>query len=125
MVYGSSAGSLVGAYFVAGQLPHFGNEVYYDVLTTAGKEFIDLQSILRSVGLGALDFRFKSIARMFTDRIGKPVLNLNYLLGTIMQQTKRLDWDVFWEKQLSNKQPLKVTRVSSHIRFVDLLSCYF
>lgn len=34
-VYGSSAGSLVGAYFITGQLPYFGTEVYYDVLTTA------------------------------------------------------------------------------------------
>ena len=37
------SGSLVGAYFVAGQLPYYGPEVYYDVLTSAGKEFIDAQ----------------------------------------------------------------------------------
>ena len=69
VVCGSSAGSLVGAYFVAGQLPHFGMEVYYDVLTTAGKDFIDIQAILRSIGLGIFDFRLKSIRNLFTDRL--------------------------------------------------------
>ena len=29
-------GSLVGAYFIGRQLPYFGPEVYYDVLTSAG-----------------------------------------------------------------------------------------
>lgn len=57
VVYGSSAGSLVGAYFISEQLPYFGPEIYYDVLTTAGEEFIDKKSILRSLGLGALDLR--------------------------------------------------------------------
>jgi hypothetical protein len=40
VVYGSSAGSLVGAYFITGQLPYFGPEIYYDVLTTAGIDII-------------------------------------------------------------------------------------
>ena len=43
-------------------------EVYYDVLTTAGTDFIDLQSALRSLGLGMLDLRFKSLRKLFTDR---------------------------------------------------------
>ncbi len=51
-----------------GQMPYFGNEVYYDVLTTAGKDFIDVQSTLRSCGLGVLDLRFESIVKLFTDR---------------------------------------------------------
>ena len=41
VVYGCSAGSVVGAYFITEQLPWFGPEVYYDKLTTAGKSFID------------------------------------------------------------------------------------
>ena len=32
-------GSLVGAYFIGRQLPYFGPEVYYDVLTSAGSYF--------------------------------------------------------------------------------------
>ena len=55
---GSSAGSLVGAYFISGQLPYFGPEIYYDVLTTAGEEFIDKKALLRSLGVGILDVRF-------------------------------------------------------------------
>lgn len=68
VVYGSSAGSLVGAYFIAKQMPYEGPEVYYDVLTTAGKDFIDIHSLLRSVGLGLFDLRFQSIKVLFTDR---------------------------------------------------------
>lgn len=34
VVYGSSAGAVIAAYFVSGQLPYFGPEVYYDALTT-------------------------------------------------------------------------------------------
>eukprot|EP01039_Chlorochromonas_danica_P009973 gene9972-11023_t len=99
VVYGSSAGSLVGAYFIAQQLPYYGPEVYYDVLTTAGKDFIDAQSILRSCGLGLLDLRLKSLKSLFTDRMGKPVLNLNYLFTNIVQRIKPLDWEVFWQQQ--------------------------
>ena len=108
VVYGSSAGALVGAYFVTGQLPYFGPEIYYDVLTTAGKEFIDAQMILRSCGLGLLDFRVESLLGLFTDRMGKPVLNLEYLLEKIVQTIKPLDWETFWGKQVSGQLSLKV-----------------
>eukprot|EP01036_Dinobryon_divergens_P027851 gene27851-36696_t len=108
VVYGSSAGSLVGAYFIADQLPYTGPEVYYDVLTTAGKEFIDAQAILRSCGLGIFDLRLKSLIDLFKDRMGKPVLNLNYLFDTIVQRIKPLSFDVLWEKQLNQKIELKV-----------------
>ncbi|CAM9782440.1 unnamed protein product, partial [Ectocarpus fasciculatus] len=42
-VYGSSAGSLVGAYAIAGQvwMPRLGCSVYYDTLTGTGRHFID------------------------------------------------------------------------------------
>ena len=108
VVYGSSAGSLVGAYFIAGQVPYYGPEVYYDVLTSAGEEFIDTLAILRSCGLGLLDLRLDSLFRLFTDRMGKPVLNLDYLLGTIVQRIKPLNWEVFWKKQQNKEQVLKV-----------------
>ena len=72
VVYGSSAGSLVGAYFISKQLPYFGPEVYYDVLTSAGKEFIDAQAILRSIGLGVFDLRVESLMSLYRDRMGKP-----------------------------------------------------
>ena len=40
-IYGSSAGTVIGAYFNTRQLPWFGPEIYYDSLTTAGKSFIE------------------------------------------------------------------------------------
>ena len=108
VVYGSSAGSLVGAYFISRQLPYFGTEIYYDLLTSAGQEFIDVQALLRACGLGLLDLRVDSLIRLFTDRMGKPVINLDYLLDTIVQRTKPLDWNTFWAKQESRNQTLKV-----------------
>jgi hypothetical protein len=45
-------------------------------------------------------------------RLGSPVLNLNYLLDTIVQRVKPLDWTVFWTKQASGKVPLKVSSMS-------------
>ena len=107
-VYGSSAGSLVGAYFISRQLPYFGTEIYYDLLTTAGHEFIDLQALLRACCLGLLDLRVGSLIKLFTNRMGKPVINLDYLLDTIVQLTKPLDWNTFWAKQTSRNQTLKV-----------------
>jgi hypothetical protein len=39
---------------------------------------------------------------------GKPVLNLDFLFRTIVQKIKPLNWDRFWEKQVSKTLPLKV-----------------
>lgn len=105
VVYGSSAGSIVGSYLITGQLPWFGPELYYDRLTTAGRDFIDTRRLLRALGFGLLD------PRLLKDVItrpehGKPVLNLPYLLQTTMQETKPLNWDKFVERQ--NTLPLKV-----------------
>ena len=109
VVYGSSAGTLVGAYMISKQLPYFGPEIYYDVLTSAGEKFIDAQAILRSCGLGLFDLRLQSLRSLFRDRMGKPVLNLDYLLTTIVQRIKPLDWSTFWSKQQSPAtQPLKI-----------------
>ena len=105
-VYGSSAGTIVGAYFITKQLPFFGPEVYYDRLTTAGKKFIDTKRLLRAIGLGLVD------PRLFRDVLtrrksgGKPVLNLPFLLKTTVQDTKPLDWDTFAQRQ--SVQPLNV-----------------
>lgn len=110
-VYGSSAGALVGTYFISGQLPHFGPEVYYDVLTAAGREFIDLAAVLRSCGLGALDLRPRSLVSLFRDRLGRPVLNLDYLFDTIVTRVKPLRWDAFWQKQVTRQLQLKVSGV--------------
>lgn len=99
VVYGSSAGALVGAYFISGQLPYDGPEIYYDILTNSGSNFIDKRALLRSIGLGWLDVRPSAIKALFTDRIGGRVLNLNFLFQSIVQKAKPLNWDKFWSKQ--------------------------
>ncbi|VEU33660.1 unnamed protein product [Pseudo-nitzschia multistriata] len=107
VVYGSSAGSIIGAYFITGQLPWFGPEVYYDQLTTAGKSFIDTGRLLRALGLGVLNP--KLLRDVITRRnSGKPVLDLDFLLQETMQRTKPLDWATFEERQQTNTQPLKI-----------------
>lgn len=105
VIYGSSAGTVIGAYFNTRQLPWFGPEVYYDSLTTAGKKFIDTKRLLRALGFGLMDPRL--IKDVLTrPKFGRPVLNLDYLLRETMQEKKPLDWDKFLEMQ--SKQPLKV-----------------
>jgi hypothetical protein len=40
--------------------------------------------------------------------MGKPVLNLNYLFDTIVQRIKPLDFNLLWEKQMTQQLELKV-----------------
>jgi predicted acylesterase/phospholipase RssA len=117
VVYGSSAGAVVAAYFCSRQLPWFGPEVYYDQLTTAGDKFIDLKRLLRSLGFGLADPRLIKDVLVRPDN-GKPLLNLRYLLEVTMQTSKPLDWQAFQERQAV--QPLKVvaTGLNSQRPFV-------
>jgi predicted patatin/cPLA2 family phospholipase len=115
-IYGSSAGCLVGAYFVTKQVPYDGPQIYYDMLTTAGKTFVDKKAILRACGLGALDLRPASLRSLATERLGKPVLNLDYVLDNIVRKMKPLNWEKFWEQQQSGKQKLKVRLAYAFIR---------
>jgi predicted acylesterase/phospholipase RssA len=106
VVYGSSAGTIVGAYLISKQLPYFGPEIYYDRLTTAGKQFIDTKRLLRAIGFGMVDPRL--VRDILTRRRdgGKPVLNLPFLLKRTVQETKPLDWDLFAQRQ--SIQPLHI-----------------
>ncbi|EED94788.1 predicted protein [Thalassiosira pseudonana CCMP1335] len=105
VVYGSSAGTVIGAYFITRQLPWYGPEVYYDALTTAGDTFINTKRFLRAVGLGFLDPRLVKDV-IFRRNHGKPVLDLSFLLKTTMQEKKPLDWKTFEEMQ--KVQPLRI-----------------
>jgi predicted acylesterase/phospholipase RssA len=109
IVYGSSAGSIIGAYFVTGQLPWFGPELYYDQLTTANKSFIDTNRMLRALGLGALNPKLLKDV-LLRRNAGKPVLSLEFLLEETLQRTKPLNWESFVERQKSDvhTQPLKI-----------------
>ena len=105
VVYGSSAGTVIGSYFITRQVQWLGPEIYYDSLTSAGNKFIDTKRLLRAIGFGLLDPRLlKDVISRRRD--GKPVLNLNYLLKETVQNRKQLDWDKFVEMQ--RVQPLKI-----------------
>ncbi|GAX16709.1 hypothetical protein FisN_21Hh150 [Fistulifera solaris] len=125
VVYGASAGSLIGSYLITDQLPWFGPELYYDKLTTAGRQFIDTRRLLRALGFGLLDPRL--LKDVLTRRaFGKPVLNLSFLLQKTMQETKPLDWDTFVAKQ--STIPLKVVvsdLKSERSRALDMAGGYF
>jgi predicted acylesterase/phospholipase RssA len=119
VVYGSSAGTIVGAYLITGQLPWFGPELYYDCLTTAGRRFIDTRRLLRALGMGLLDPRL--VKDVVTRRqAGKPVLNLPFLLRQTVQETKRLDWPKFVERQAT--LPLNVVTSGLHCESAVVLN---
>ena len=105
VVYGSSAGTVVGSYLITEQVTWSGPEVYYDCLTSAGRDFIDARRLLRALGYGLLDPRLLKDVVTRPD-FGKPVLNLPYLLKDTLQKNKRLDWDKFVERQKT--LPLKI-----------------
>lgn len=106
VVYGSSAGTIIGSYFLTAQLPHFGPELYYDCLPSAGRDFIDTRRLLRSLGLGLVDPRLLRDVLTRRRNGGKPVLSLTYLLKDTVERNKPLDWEKF--KKLQSTQPLKV-----------------
>ncbi len=67
-VYGSSAGALAGSLFVTQTMP-IGPTIYYDDLISKG--FIDLKN-------------------MFSR--SKPIMNIDYLMDTVLKQRKPLNW---------------------------------
>jgi predicted patatin/cPLA2 family phospholipase len=111
-VYGSSAGSLCGAYWIAPPfgMIQYGTSLYYDLLTGkhSQKFFIDKTRALELLGYG--------FARYFTPRFlkeilglrekGLPLLNLDYLLRTCVEDMRPLDWVGFAERE--KKIPLYI-----------------
>ena len=65
VVYGSSAGAMVGAYFVSRQFA--GVAIYHDILPLAGRRFINKARLLYAIGLPALQAKVE-------------VLDLDFLL---------------------------------------------
>ncbi len=76
-VYGSSAGAMNGAFFVAGQAA-FGTSIYYENINNAS--FVSLRRLIGS----------------------RPILNLDFLVWNVMCGAKRLDV----ERVLSSRVPL-------------------
>ena len=78
VVYGSSAGSICGAYLVSRQLPLYGASVYFG--DVADRRFIDKRALL-----------YPYIRR----QRARPVLDLDLLLDDIMVNRKPIDWESF------------------------------
>lgn len=78
-VYGSSAGALNGAYFLAGQA-RMGTSIYYEDINN--RSFIDFARPLR----------------------GRPIVDLDYLIDDVASKRKPLDCDVL----MSRRAPLTV-----------------
>jgi predicted patatin/cPLA2 family phospholipase len=78
------------------------------MLTEKGDHFIDKTALLRTVGLGLLDLRWENLIGLFMDYMGKPVLNLDYLLDEVVKTKRPLNWEKFWGKQANGEQPLKI-----------------
>lgn len=88
------------------QDPRYGCSIYYENLPMAGRRFIDLRNVLRSLGLGALRLTPSGMRDLVQRRLGMPVLNLDQLLVEIVQKQKPLDFDRLWACQPT--QPLRV-----------------
>ena len=132
VVYGSSAGAMIGAYFISRQFS--GVQIYHDILPSAGSRFIDKGKLLFAAGLpGWLNFflRRKSgtideIMSFIPDpealgsRLSSKksrnqnsltnVINLDFLLVQVMGILQPLDWNIFTKNEAS--QPLKIVASS-------------
>ena len=104
-VYGSSAGTLIGAYFLSRQLPLYGCSIYPDQFPSAGREFLDLRNIARTLGFAAPPVGHRD-QRPAARRLGMPVLNLDYVHDEVVQKRMPIDWARLWEAQ--EHQPLRV-----------------
>lgn len=111
-VYGSSAGSVVGSYFVSRQMSI---DVYTEVLTTAKAKFVSPTRLLSSLVTGLMDSAVNATNPLFSKYSRKnPAMNISYVIDDIMREggVRPLDMDLF---QANDKlQPLRV--VSSTVR---------
>lgn len=104
VIYGSSAGSIVGAYFVARQLPVYGAQIYYDVICSIpenGQRFIDLWALRHHPYLRVARKKDKQYYAKGT----RPVLLLDRLIDTVMREQRPLIWSQFLKYH--NLQPLR------------------
>lgn len=126
VVYGSSAGAIVGAYFVSRQLPLFGARIYYDLLCAPHKHgpFIDVRAFRNHPYVQKLLGVLRERPSDKTEHIvskrkenKRPVLWLDRLIWEVMKERAPLDWQRFWNNHLV--QPLvpvaaSLTRQKTH-----------
>lgn len=108
-VYGASAGSMVAAYFVSRQSA--GVQIYHDILTSAGRAFIDKTKLLAAVGFANPFSANKSRSPRTDPPVPETnVFNLDFLLEEIMGHNQPLDWETFARNDA--RQPLHVVTSS-------------
>jgi hypothetical protein len=84
---------LVAAFFVSRQLN--GTLIYSETLPRAGKEFLDRSRLMSAMGIGFIGAQSPP-----------PVINLDYLLDTVITNKVPLDWERLWAN--NQVQPVKV-----------------
>jgi predicted patatin/cPLA2 family phospholipase len=92
IVYGTSAGALNGAYFIARQAA-YGTTIYYEDINN--EHFLDFRRVMR----------------------GSPAVSLEYLLDEVMTTRKILDWQAVLQSPI----PLRVIASSIHDRRAKVL----
>ena len=128
VVYGSSAGAMIAAYFISRQFS--GVQIYHDILPSAGKRFIDKRKLLYAAGLprwlcffirknrdtndGVLSFipdtELSKGLMKNNEKFLSNVINLDFLLVQVMGILQPLDWNIFTKNEAS--QPLKIVASS-------------
>lgn len=118
-VYGSSAGSVVGAYMISRQMCV---DVYTDVIPTARKLFVSKRRLISSIVVSIVDniMSTNKVLRKSSDKLvsfqGRfPPMNISYVLDSIMCPEKGLrpiDFELFMEND--QEQPLRVVSSAVH-----------
>lgn len=107
-IYGSSAGSVVGAYLVSRQMCM---DVYVNILTNAKRQFVCTRRLVRSLAAAGVDMIMPSeLASRAT-----PGMNISFVLDGIMDHEhgiRPLDLERFMENNV--RQPLRIASSYSH-----------
>ena len=105
-VYGSSAGSVVGAYLVSRQMSL---DVYYNILPNAKKTFVCKQRMIGSLVRNAIRYAVSGMFGVHSSPRAPPGMNISFVLDGIMDSTtgcRPLDAEAF--ARYDAIQPLRV-----------------
>lgn len=95
VVYGSSAGAMIGAYFISKQFSSVA--IYHDILPLSGRKFLNKGLLLHSIGVPL--FRTKTA-----------VLDLDFLLDGVMAAIRPLEWESFCVNERAMALKIVATR---------------
>ena len=109
-IYGSSAGSVVGAFLVSRQICM---DVYVDILPAAKSKFVCKKRLSRSLGMAALDAMFAALFKKSpTGRFSngtQPGLNISFVLDEVMHPERGLrPFDIKCFLKNDRYQPLRI-----------------